>query len=274
MSKITCAIIKDLIPLYVDDICSQDTKNCVEEHTAECAECKKILEICKNAAFSGESVEKKQFDAMKKVKNKLRRQRIVIGAFLLILIWFGIGSAMGSMPWRNNGILRLDYRFLFPAALVIYGLFTAGQKNLQKPQKRDWCFTVVSAAITVFYIAFYSHALFSSTKEGSYLGLPAHRVGPLLDMIFILLFFVQFALFLYGLRRLFGQSRNTILCGVVHLTGMFLLLEYIEYAYHMENYTAMVTAFHAANIFFPAVGLTACLILLCIRRFCSHHEIK
>lgn len=44
MNKISCNIIGDLLPLYVDGAVSEDTKKLVEEHLAECADCKKAAE--------------------------------------------------------------------------------------------------------------------------------------------------------------------------------------------------------------------------------------
>ena len=44
MTKIQCAVIRDLLPLYYDGICSDETKNLVEEHIASCDECKTELE--------------------------------------------------------------------------------------------------------------------------------------------------------------------------------------------------------------------------------------
>lgn len=41
MNKINCNVIGDLLPLYVDGAVSEDTKKLVEEHLAECADCKK-----------------------------------------------------------------------------------------------------------------------------------------------------------------------------------------------------------------------------------------
>ncbi|WP_302382404.1 zf-HC2 domain-containing protein [Anaerotignum lactatifermentans] len=44
MNKISCNIIGDLLPLYVDGAVSEDTKKLVEEHLADCEECKKAAE--------------------------------------------------------------------------------------------------------------------------------------------------------------------------------------------------------------------------------------
>ena len=35
-----CEIIKDLIPLYLDNVCSEDSRKLVEDHLSECSECR------------------------------------------------------------------------------------------------------------------------------------------------------------------------------------------------------------------------------------------
>ncbi len=42
-----CNVIKDLIPLYIDECCSDESKRIVEEHFNTCEECKKLYEEMK-----------------------------------------------------------------------------------------------------------------------------------------------------------------------------------------------------------------------------------
>ncbi len=42
-SKLSCDVVRDLIPLVKDDIASDESKRLVLEHTAECSECRKLL---------------------------------------------------------------------------------------------------------------------------------------------------------------------------------------------------------------------------------------
>lgn len=42
--KYDCEVIKDLLPLYHDEICSENTKTIVEEHLQECESCRKLNE--------------------------------------------------------------------------------------------------------------------------------------------------------------------------------------------------------------------------------------
>ncbi|NQX46922.1 zf-HC2 domain-containing protein [Paenibacillus tritici] len=44
MTRIPCDVIQDLLPLYYDEICSESTKQLVEEHLAVCADCRSALE--------------------------------------------------------------------------------------------------------------------------------------------------------------------------------------------------------------------------------------
>ena len=42
--KHECEVVMDLLPLYHDGVCSEKSREMVEEHLAECAECRKALE--------------------------------------------------------------------------------------------------------------------------------------------------------------------------------------------------------------------------------------
>lgn len=41
---ISCRIIEDLIPSYVDEVLSENVKTAVEDHLRECPKCRKLLE--------------------------------------------------------------------------------------------------------------------------------------------------------------------------------------------------------------------------------------
>lgn len=43
-NKYPCGLVRDLLPLYRDNVCGEESRRIVEEHLAECAECPKILE--------------------------------------------------------------------------------------------------------------------------------------------------------------------------------------------------------------------------------------
>ena len=42
--KYPCGIIKDLLPLYVDEVCNEESRQVVENHLTECEACRKYYE--------------------------------------------------------------------------------------------------------------------------------------------------------------------------------------------------------------------------------------
>ena len=42
MGKINCNVIQDILPLYIDDTVSDDTKELVEEHLQNCEICQRV----------------------------------------------------------------------------------------------------------------------------------------------------------------------------------------------------------------------------------------
>ena len=47
MSKISCDIIQDMLPLYYDEVCSADSRKMIEEHLQECEKCSNIFQKLK-----------------------------------------------------------------------------------------------------------------------------------------------------------------------------------------------------------------------------------
>lgn len=84
MSKITCNTIKDLLPLYVDEVVSDDTKAIVSEHLENCMECRKKYESMKQEVsipIEGNAKPLKRFKSAWK-----RKKAILICATAVITI--------------------------------------------------------------------------------------------------------------------------------------------------------------------------------------------
>ena len=47
MIKNECKIVRDLLPNYVEDLTSKETKEFIENHIEACKECKDILDLLK-----------------------------------------------------------------------------------------------------------------------------------------------------------------------------------------------------------------------------------
>lgn len=104
MSKISCNVIGDLLPLYVDGAVSEDTKKLVEEHLAECADCKKAAEdMGKELVLPvHETVRAAETSFLQKLKKTWKKRRIrtaVISVAVTAGIILGSYMALTFPQW-------------------------------------------------------------------------------------------------------------------------------------------------------------------------------
>ena len=104
--NINCNIVKDLLPSYIDNISSEETKQLVEEHLKECEKCKEYLESMKSE-ISVSGVDEKK--AIKIFSKEIKKKRlvaiilsIVITLILVIVCWIIFGKKDFIMPYEEN----------------------------------------------------------------------------------------------------------------------------------------------------------------------------
>lgn len=133
---LSCDVTRDLLPLYADEVCCQESKELVEEHLAGCEECRNELRMIKTEVFeqSAPMMEKTKF-TMKRAMKKTRRKwmlsivavlAIMIGGFKMYLVSTdsvfvparAYGSLMNVGNWaRSKGfekaLLTYDFERVF-----------------------------------------------------------------------------------------------------------------------------------------------------------------
>ncbi|MBC8061366.1 MAG: zf-HC2 domain-containing protein [Clostridiaceae bacterium] len=115
MNRITCDVAKDIMPLCVDGVCSENSKQLVEGHIKECATCKKLWDSYCNSSIPDEIKEDngKTFkDLAFQVKKKNRRKTmfIVLGAIsisIIMIICFGL-IILGLFSLGNQSYTTID----------------------------------------------------------------------------------------------------------------------------------------------------------------------
>lgn len=103
-----CNIIRDILPLYIENMISQDTVSFVEEHLNGCAECRTELESMKNSINFEQMYESSSDEAgndivpLKVLKRKMRNRKIltivlsslsgavIIGSMIFYFCLYGI----------------------------------------------------------------------------------------------------------------------------------------------------------------------------------------
>lgn len=81
MNNVSCNIIKDILPLYVDEVVSDDTRNMVSSHMEHCGDCRKKYEEMKaDVSIPIENSAK----PLKKIKNAWKRKKVILVCATLI----------------------------------------------------------------------------------------------------------------------------------------------------------------------------------------------
>ncbi len=127
MNKISCNIIKDLLPLYVDEVVSEDSRVLVEEHFASCPYCREEAEKMKKVLLVpvDEVMEEAEVSALKRFQKMLRTRRfwtMAVTATVVVALMFGIHCLLHIpqifIPYEEglvqvqkleDGTLRLQY---------------------------------------------------------------------------------------------------------------------------------------------------------------------
>ncbi len=103
-----CEMIRDLLPLYIDDVCSQESKLAVEGHLSQCGSCRKIYDSMKDTEgymeHKNENLEEQKMAAsLKSVKRRINKKvrRVIICAAAVVIIVVLLFVALFSLPLKN-----------------------------------------------------------------------------------------------------------------------------------------------------------------------------
>lgn len=85
--KTECEIVQDLLFGYIDNVLNPESRKLVEEHIANCRDCKeKYLDMLKDT--KDENFQKKEIDYLKSLKKKTRRKIILTVIAIILSIFF------------------------------------------------------------------------------------------------------------------------------------------------------------------------------------------
>lgn len=116
-----CNVIKDLMPLYADDMLSRESRELVDEHVRTCAACRSELDALKKAPRMPLDVET---GGLKRVGRAIRRKRLLAAltaamtliavlvtgwTFMNTPIYISAEDAIDGVEQRENGALAIDF---------------------------------------------------------------------------------------------------------------------------------------------------------------------
>lgn len=127
MKNSECSIVRDILPLYVENVISDDTKQFVDEHLSHCAECKNELELSQTDITLEKACLEKDSGAevIKKIGLDIKKKRVftgILSAFIsaiVVILSFAYLTAPEYIPYAesvdiisvndNNGFVTLSF---------------------------------------------------------------------------------------------------------------------------------------------------------------------
>ena len=105
-----CDIEKDLIPLYIDGCCSEESSKIVEEHIRDCGDCKKLLDDMKTPSdIVTVSETPKKFSKLNDWKASVLQSVLLFFSFALITIGVALEAktplGIGNGFWALNLVI-------------------------------------------------------------------------------------------------------------------------------------------------------------------------
>ena len=241
--KIDCNVICDLLPLYADQLCSNESRELVDEHLTECRDCSALLEQMLSTEIEA--------DLKAETENVIRRQAkffkrksavagaVIAGIFTIpILVCLIVNLAAGA---------ALDWFFIVLASLITaaslivvpllvpknkllwtLGTFTASLLLLFGViciyTHGNWFFMVSSSVLFGFSVCFFPFAVYAKpirTLIGSQKGLTV----MVTDTLFFMLMMLSIGLYTKSLD--YGRIASAVSLPIIALIWvLFLLIRY------------------------------------------------
>ena len=110
MSK-ECSIVKDLLPLYVEDMVSEETATFIEEHLQSCTKCKELFDSMKESNSTVMNSDKDNtiddVKIIKKINSKWLKKRLLIMISTILLTVGSLFAFWMLEPYFHSTII--DY---------------------------------------------------------------------------------------------------------------------------------------------------------------------
>ncbi len=256
-----CSVIQDLLPSYVDNICSEDSKELVREHVAGCSSCKAKLEQMKNTELVAENVAEKQIDYLKKIRNKFTLKEWLGKLVLVILAVIAFAGLFAG----GGGLL--DYGRI-PSVVFSILLFCsaclAGNCRYSSGRKSAAVETGISGILFAFVLSINEYVVQCIVEWKNpfpFMGPEMYDMGPGYAAI---LKAAALAVVVVLLKNTFGKQKN-VFATILNITAISQIVYANDWLYHMDTPETTLAAAHeleVTQIILAIVGIISCALLL------------
>lgn len=156
--KYSCDIIQDLLPLYLDGVCSEESKIAIEQHLSECSDCKMFYDTMREADeieidTHDAGRERQKAESFQVVKKKIFRKQIVVTAVTVVVL---IAIALTSVGVLKNTNKIVEYEDNISVSMVdgsLVGRLCGSQENYVKIKRVTSTISGQEETYLFFYVS-------------------------------------------------------------------------------------------------------------------------
>lgn len=249
--EINCDIVRDLIPSYLEDICTDSTKKAVESHIQDCQNCRDRLELLKNTQLTDTHADGRELQFMKKVEEHYTRKN-ALGVALLFFLTLAVLLLVPLFDSKRDFLL---YCILFSTlTLGVFFLLSSYQNGPAKSRLRTG--VGIAGAAGILYDFFVAYQLLRTIKLGTApLGMPLEKAGFFFSRQLILICILELLLLAYSAADSVKKKHHPGILPVLNFVGCTLSLSLNSLLYHMERAQTLFEAILRISILIFAAGL-------------------
>lgn len=267
MSRLECNVIKDLLPSYVDQICSEETRGLVEEHTKECRECRELIKIMKDTEIVSGQTNLQEIDYMKKVKKHFANKNLLTFGILGFVL---IGVAMIVVSYGD--VSAWVYYIIAPALMLTS--YIALPAPVGKPLKSKWkvIMSSVSAVLCIYVIVLIAITEISVLSNCYLFGIQPDKIGPFIYNQLIAMIMMQMGIFICAILLSVKATESCMALLNMNIIGSSLALVFSSVLRRMDTVESFIRILNSSVLLILAEGILMAVLMTLFhkKRMMSH----
>lgn len=186
----SCDVVQDLLPLYIDDVCSGASANVIRAHLEECPKCREMLRFLREDSAAelppdGEAVLKKTSYVLSRRAVFSALGILAMVVYWLVFFWQEKLAAVGDYRWfsyRFHEMMSLGL-IIVPSAALIWLLVLLHRTRKQKSWRKNGAMLLVLLLLVAFHTGYFRH------QQGSWSTTALHPIQEVPDEYHIIIEF-------------------------------------------------------------------------------------
>ena len=239
MSKIHCNVIEDLMPSYIDNICSKESKILVEEHLQKCEACQKYKHRISEQDIKLSLVNNEEIDFVKKIRRNMN-----LKAALSLIVIFGISTSFAAVYLQENHYIA-PFFGLLPILLICNHFMFLRQDNKERPMSKKYVCIHGVNLILVLYMPFLMLVLSNNWIESSRypFGLREDQIGLFVHYQLLIIMIAEIIIWIGTVMIRIKKTYFYSNLSSISIIGVWLALYYIQ----MTHSVASVSEYLRSN---------------------------